>query len=237
MTDASRKTRPWRTKAGATGGDAAPQPSPAYASLSERAFEGDPEALVAIVTAAEKGDEDAWACLTMQIRILSASVLRHAFGRADAPGIDDLSQMTAAELLEMFREGRFDRSRASSARGLISVIASRLVIRSMRRTRREYMTDHATPRETLALEIDESVKLSDEVFTETGLDRASFAEMLAALPEPERTAVILHARGCTLDQIAEHIGRRSRSGAHKALRRGLRRMLVQIKSAGFEPPP
>lgn len=202
------------------------------AAQAKQAFEGDAASLVSMVLAAECGDQTAWSVLMREIRGLCASALLRGTGRVDPSMLDDLTQSTAEQLLRLFRAGRFDRGRAGRIRGLIAVVASRTMARAMHRRTAERAGMERYAGEPMMARVDEAATVADEVFRDTSFDRLSFERAVAGLPEPERTAVSLHALGCSFERIAEQIGRSGRSGAHKVVKRGLLKVLSALEPQG-----
>jgi RNA polymerase sigma factor (sigma-70 family) len=202
-------------------------------SVLAQAEEGDRDAMSIVAYWLSCGHEESWAWVIRQSEREAAAILRRTTGRRDAQLAEDLAQSAATDVYTMFMRARFDASRGSSLRGLLRVIISRtlakLLVREARDARRggEYLT--------------RSLGAASEEFAEhPGLsepDRATVHRVIARLGEPERTAVILHARGLTLEQIGEQIGFRSKSGTRRVLMRALTRAVEMIgrEESGEDP--
>ncbi len=207
-------------------------PSAAVQRTHELAREGDPDALAIVARWAELGDEATWAWLLKECEAVAAVVVRRGTGRRDADLAAELAQQTVLELHAAIVSGRFDPSRLMRVQNFMRVISSRLLAKFVVRRARDRAAAERHGRHDPGINastISEASLLADEVHRELELDPSTIRKAVGALPEPERTAVILHARGLSLTQIANELGFRSKSGTRRVLLRGLRRVLESVE--------
>lgn len=191
-----------------------------------RAGNGDRFAAEVVARWAAEGDADTWSWLLDESERLASILLYRATGRRDGEMVEDVAQSAVTDVYQMLSENRFDFERAHRYRGLLRVIISRTIAKYVVRRARE-----SRRREDYAGEVAAqiaSASLTPGEGARAGADRSAVERAIRTLPEPERTAVLLHARGMTLDRIGEQIGYRSRSGVRKVLRRGLESALQLI---------
>lgn len=198
-----------------------------------KARTGHPEALRVIARWAEADDPEAWRWLLDQAELAATAVIRHGAGRRDPELVDELAQSVVLGMHRVLKTGRFDHARAGHMRGLLRVIASRTLAKFRVSHAREARARgiNASMRRPLAdaaAIAEESLSLADEVFRDLDVDQVAMNDAIARLREPQRTAVVLHARGLSLTQIAEQIGLGSKSGARRVLQSGLHEALDEL---------
>lgn len=203
--------------------------------IIERAISGDRFAAEVVARWAAEGDVDTWSWILRESEQMAGALLRRATGRTDRDMVEDLAQQAVTDVYVMLREDRFDYARAHRFHGLLRVIISRTIAKCVVRRAREHRKhrEHAARLATgVAQEMFEGLGGAA-----AGVDRALVERAVGALQEPERTAVILHARGLSLEQIGEQIGYRSKSGVRKVVRRGLMKALESVRRAERAPEP
>lgn len=193
-----------------------------------RASNGDRFAAEIVARWAAEGDADTWAWLLGESERLASILLYRATGKRNGELVEDVAQSAVTDVFQMLSENRFDFDRAHRYRGLLRVIISRTIAKVVVRRARESRRNENYAG-VVAAQI-ASASLTPGERARTGIDRSAVERAISAIPEPERTAVLLHARGMTLDQIGEQIGYRSRSGVRKVLRRGLESALDLIEN-------
>lgn len=198
-----------------------------------KARTGHPEALRVIARWAEADDPEAWRWLLDQAELAATAVIRHGAGRRDPELVDELAQSVVLGMHRVLKTGRFDHARAGHMRGLLRVIASRTLakfrVSHAREARaRGINASMRRPVVDAAAIAEESLSLADEVFRDLDVDQVAMNDAIARLREPQRTAVVLHARGLSLTQIAEQIGLGSKSGARRVLQSGLHEALDEL---------
>jgi DNA-directed RNA polymerase specialized sigma24 family protein len=197
--------------------------------IIERAISGDRFAAEVVARWAAEGDVETWSWILRESEQMAGALLRRATGRTDRDMVEDLAQQAVTDVYVMLRENRFDYARAHRFHGLLRVIISRTIAKCVVRRARE----HRKHREHAARLASGAAREMFEGLggATAGVDRALVERAVSALKEPERTAVLLHARGLSLEQIGEQIGYRSKSGVRKVVRRGLMKALESVRRA------
>jgi RNA polymerase sigma factor (sigma-70 family) len=201
--------------------------------MHQKARAGDPGALEVVARWAELGDEATWSWLLHECELIAHAVVRRVTGRRNAELAQELAQQTVLELHTAIMSGQFDPRRLARVQNFLRVVSTRLLAKLTLRRARE----RATSRRRITLGILASdppppPSETDDATSIRGLDvnPDQLRQTIARLPEPDRTAVVLHARGLSLSQIAIELGFRSKSGTRRALMRGLARVRATSKS-------